>query len=537
MAEVARRARPLRPGRADLDAAASVADLDLRVLRIVSEQRVVTQGQLELLLHDVPARTLRYRTARLGRLGLVGRTRPYRDRGSAPFHLWPTRRGDALVRGGPPPRGGERREPNPTFVAHAAALTGFYVALATMLAEGVRLVSFAREGEAREPFRWRDGRRRAIAPDARIDLDDDGRRLVGFLEVDLGTMSHRRLRAKARGYADYARADAWREAHDFCPGLLFATIAERRAGAFLEALVAELGADADLFACARALTREPVRAVAEPAWQTTGGGGRLDLAAALAEARRPYDEEQADWERTRQRDRAARDRLLGDPVALREHLRHQRRGLPERVDGAARIAVELLLEGDGEPTVPERRALRALGALLTDPLLGRWADREPDTAERETLAELVAHHHARQLDDVAGFAERLGDGPALRQARQRLEAGQLLSVAELRWLATDAQRDRQSRATQERFRAAYLERREEEARRLAKAQGLTGRMRHGPDEFLAAVDRRLLRVCPRCEEITYPGADDGLAWAGPGASAEACHFCGQGSLAPFEASE
>ncbi len=47
---------------------------------------------------DVPDRTLRYRTERLTRLGLVGRSRPYRDKGSAPFHYWPTRASDAFVR-------------------------------------------------------------------------------------------------------------------------------------------------------------------------------------------------------------------------------------------------------------------------------------------------------------------------------------------------------------------------------------------------------------------------------------------------------
>ncbi|MGH2741607.1 MAG: hypothetical protein ACRDN8_03795, partial [Thermoleophilaceae bacterium] len=72
-------------------------------------------------MEDVPARTLRYRTRRLHRLGLIGRTGPYRERGSAPYHLWPTRAGDAVARGGAAPRGGERREPSPTFIAHAAA--------------------------------------------------------------------------------------------------------------------------------------------------------------------------------------------------------------------------------------------------------------------------------------------------------------------------------------------------------------------------------------------------------------------------------
>lgn len=71
------------------------------------------------------------RTRRLHQLGLAGRTRPYRERGSAPSHHWPTRRADCLMRGDPPPRGGERQQPNPLFLAHAAALTDLYIALAT----------------------------------------------------------------------------------------------------------------------------------------------------------------------------------------------------------------------------------------------------------------------------------------------------------------------------------------------------------------------------------------------------------------------
>lgn len=517
------------------DELASLSPLDLRLLQIVSEQRVVTQKQLELLVAAVPGRTLRYRTARLHRLGLIGRTRPYRERGSTPFHLWPTRRGDALVRGASPPRGGERREPNPTFIAHAAALTGFYVALATRLPERVAFVCFAREGDAREPFRARDGRRRAIAPDARIEFQDrDRRRLMGFLEIDLGTMSHRRLRAKARGYAEYAGARAWRERHDFCPALLFATIVERRAVAFLDALAAELEDDAELFACACGLVGEPERAVAEPDWRTTGGTDPLDLVAALREGRRPYDEEQARWERRRQREGEECERLLSNPAALRDHLHRGRRGVPEGLDDPAQTAIELLLEGHGELAEPERRALAALGGLLGDPLVGRWAERKPGPRERDALACLVEHCRSRQLADVAKLADGLGQGPALRRARCRLATGDLLSPVDLRWLGTDAQRDREARAEQEQLWAGYLERREAEAGHLVKAQGLPGRLRRRPADFLAEVDRRLLRFCPRCEEVVYPGADKGMAWSKPGDVARLCHFCRQGDLEPFE---
>ena len=130
----------------------SLSDLDHRILGLLSSLRVLTLPQLATISPEIPSRTLRYRTARLAKLGFVGRTRPYRERGSAPHHLWPTRKGEAIAKGEAPPRGGERREPNPLFLAHAAGLSELYVVLKTGLPEGVELAGFEREAEAREPF-------------------------------------------------------------------------------------------------------------------------------------------------------------------------------------------------------------------------------------------------------------------------------------------------------------------------------------------------------------------------------------------------
>lgn len=171
--------------------------------------------------------------------------------------------------------------------------------------------------------------------------------------------------------------------------------------------------------------------------------------------------------------------------------------------------------------------------MLADPLLGRWADREPDQGEREALAGLAAHYCSLQLKEVARLSERLGGGPSLRRAGRRLAAGEPLSYTKQRWLSTDAQRDHEARARQEERRAAYLERRDAEARRLAKEQGIAGRLRRRPADFLAEVDRRLLRFCPRCEEIAYPGAEEDLGWTRSGGPARACHFCGEGHLEPY----
>ena len=202
---------------------------------------MVRQDQLERLLPDIPQRTLRYRTRRLHDLGLMGRTRPYRERGSAPNHHWPTRRADCMMNGDPIPRGGEREQPNPLFLAHAAALTELYVTLAVEgPSAGLSLLDYRREGDAREPFEHL-GKQRALAPDAMVILIDDHKRKLGaFVELDLGTMSHTRLRQKADLYAAYTAADFWHDRHLFLPALLFLTTTDTRARRFLGALQSAL---------------------------------------------------------------------------------------------------------------------------------------------------------------------------------------------------------------------------------------------------------------------------------------------------------
>lgn len=203
-AAATRRRAPVDPSR--------LTALDRAILDEVCWLRVVRQDQLGRLHPEVPERTLRYRTRRLTQLRLLGHTRPYRERGSAPHHFWPTRHADALMRGEPLPRGGERRAPNPLFLAHAAAITELYVTLRTAPPSGFTLTKLLREGEAREPFNDAVGQERAIAPDATIVLaDPDGVELCAFVELDRGSMSSGRLRTKARGYAEFYGANGWRE--------------------------------------------------------------------------------------------------------------------------------------------------------------------------------------------------------------------------------------------------------------------------------------------------------------------------------------
>jgi len=189
------RVRVVRPRRRP-DRGCVLADLDRRLLDLLCSLRVVRQDQFERLFPEVPQRTLRYRMRRLHEHGIAGRSRPYRERGSAPNHHWPTRRGDCLAHGKPTPRGGERSEPRPTFIAHAAAITELYVALAT--ATDPTLREFDREPR----IRFRDsGRERTLAPDALVTLaNQHDEPSLAFVEMDLATMSHTRLRAKAERY-------------------------------------------------------------------------------------------------------------------------------------------------------------------------------------------------------------------------------------------------------------------------------------------------------------------------------------------------
>ena len=501
---------------------------------------MLTSPQLAALAPEVSDRTLRYRCGRLAKHGLLGRTRPYRERGSAPHHLWPTRRGEAIVTGGPPPRGGERREPNPLFLAHAAGLSEVYVALETGLPAGLDLARFEREADARETFATRVAREeRAIAPDAFIEITDaSGRQLLAFLELDMGTMSHRQLKKKAGGYAEYGRANAWRERHRFCPALLFITTTEKRAGSFLSMMHRDLGRDALLLTCVCDLARRLKLCATEPRWRIDPEGGEeVDLLAVLNEARRPYDEQLAREEVERKEQDAERERLRSDPEALRSQLRSWRGRTPrlDAADGALGVAFKIMLEHNGALDGIERDALVALAGMLAEPLNARFDDREPTAAERQALDALVAHYRAAQRERVVTLAGRFGEGPVLRRALKRLSEGELLSGEEMGWLLQDAGRDRDSRAEQERLRGDYLAWRDWEARRLAKAQRLLARLRSGPETFIEEIDRRALRCCRRCEEIAYPDPEQARDYAKRHV-AQRCHYCGAEALPRIESS-
>jgi hypothetical protein len=531
--------RGTRPTSArSLAASAPLSDLDRWILDLLSFLRVLTQTQLASLLSpEIPPRTLRYRTARLAKLGLIGRTRPYRERGSAPHHLWPTRKGEAIAEGGPPPRGGERREPNPLFLAHAAAISELYVALKTALPDGLKLTGFEREAEAREAFRGYDGQEHAVAPDACIQIEEtDGRVLFAMVELDLGTMSARQLKAKAEGYGEYVEREGRRQRNPYCPPLLFLTTSEKRARSFL-ATCRRAVDQRQMLVAATPLARDIGRSLREREW-LAGEKEGVDLLSVLRGARRPYDEVLRQEEEERRERDAERERLRSDPAVLREHLRkwrHRDWGI-QRLGPDVAKALEITVERDEELTEAERRALLALGEMFADPLRLQLSEGEP-TAERQSVfAELVEHQRWRQLEEVEGLAERVGEGPALRKARGRIQDGELLTIADLSRLRLAAEDEGRSLKEQERLRSAYLASREERALYRWKSQRLFTRLaRSGPEDFLEEIDRRSLRLCRSCEEVAYPDPDRASYERGRRPDvAFRCHYCGSEKLAGWE---
>ncbi len=554
MTAVARRGR-VRVGPA---LAVSLSELDRRIIELVSSQRVVTSTQLELLLSDMPGRTLRYRTDHLHRAGLLGRSRPYRERGSAPYHLWPSRRADTLARGAPVPRGGERTEPNPLFLAHAAGVTEMYALLVTQ-ARGLGLCLDRFVREPRERFQA-EGRSRTLAPDALIELhDDEGRGLLAFVELDLGTMSHARLKVKAGCYSAYAAHVAWVERYAFCPCLLFLTTTEARALAFLKTLAtllekAERGGYYDrrsenvswFAAGACAMAREPQRALSEPCWDDlTVSGGGLSLPDCLHAARAPYDTARAQEQAERDATEAERQRLRGDLHArralLQEHRLYARCQHVERFGTPGALALELLLASTEPMDEIERAAFAALVRQLDpDPLEAQFAPEPVPTtpADREAARRLAEVYRARQGRRISELARRYGCGPKLRRHQQQLASGGLIDIHAWERAVQDAAGDERERTEQERLRAGYLAWREQEAKRRKHEVPLHVRFTQGRGAVLALVDGEQLHICRACDEVVYPSEPLSqprryAAWQ-PHRAPARCQFCGAHDLEDWD---
>jgi hypothetical protein len=515
----------------------ALTETDRRLLDVLCSHRVVRQDQLARLFPQVPERTLRYRTRRLHDLGLAGRSRPYREHGSAPNHHWPTRRADCLMRGEPVPRGGERREPNPVFLAHVTALTELYVALVTNgHAAGFTRLHYHRETVARETFK--DGmRERALAPDATLGLiDEQDRSLWAFVEIDLGTMSHTRLHAKAALYAAYITNNAWRERHAYPPALLFLTTTDVRAHRFLGALARALSYGPPLhkrrafIAGAAGIAWTPHQLMTDPCLTDLDGNTGLGFLDILHAAHAPYERALARERKEREAEEAERQALLDDPERMRDCLRDHKRPLApyfNALEDPGAQAIELLLTSSAAPLPQESEVLRAIARDLADalPELRPPPDTPPGTTVTEEVALLVRDYTDTQARQIRTLAAHYGEGPSLQRAWNQLRRGELLSPRDHDRLPQDAERDTAGRRNQHERQAVYLEDREQAARALARKAGPLGRLTHHSEDFYPQLDREHLKVCARCEEIVYPAArEDEHARLGERFSP--CHYCG-----------
>jgi hypothetical protein len=525
------RGRVVRP-RPDLNCAA-LANVDRRVLAVLCEHRVVRQDQLQRLFPDIPSRTLRYRTRRLHDLGLVGRSRPYRELGSAPNHHWPTRRADCVMNGDPIPRGGERNQPNPLFLAHAAALTDLYVTLAVGgPSVGLSLLDYRREGDARESFTHLR-KERALAPDALVILTDEQERKLGaFVELDLGTMSHARLRQKAELYAAYTAADDWQDRHLFLPALLFLTTTDTRAQRFLTALQSALSDNRrsyshhKLVAGAGALALQPSLLLSAACLVDFDGEELVTLQDVLEAARAPYEQIQRANQKRQETLERKRAELHANPTAAREALRRfqdSRDSYLEELGPAAQRATEILIASTDIPLPREQAVLKALVQDLEDVLVQPGFLRPPPPSadtRRETalLADVYRERQQRMVDELSA---RYGQVPSLHRARQSLRDGELLDRLKVERLHGAAKTDADARDEQHRLRLAYLEWRDAAARQIVRNSGPLGRLTRSREEFFPQLDRERLHVCDACREIVFPAADKNSTDQMP----TPCHYC------------
>lgn len=266
----------------------------------------------------------------------------------------------------------------------------------------------------------------------------------------------------------------------------------------------------------------PGRAFSKPVWTTLDGEAEASAVKVMRAARRPYDEQRAAW---RAEDEAFAA-LLTDPRALHERLASGSRGNVSYGFGeTAGRALELLfarteltpmeltvvgeLAGsvDGRSTYPRLRATRDV---------------------RRSLGRLAGGYVAQQLVALDRLADHHGDGPHLRAARRTLDSHQVpFSEAELRETECQAKHDERVRAEQEALRAACPALREERARKIVKARGLSARLR-GTEPILPEVDAKLLSRCTQCEETLYPDP------ARPRDDYSRCPYCG-GRLSAWSA--
>ncbi len=263
----------------------------------------------------------------------------------------------------------------------------------------------------------------------------------------------------------------------------------------------------------------------------------------MNKARAVYDATRTKEEAEQRARDEKRERLRAKPEAHRaylqeKHLRFQGEHLAQ-FGGAGETALHLLLSSTEPMSDRERDAFAALTRQLDDdPLDAEPAPQPlpPTWTDTAAVASLVEVYRRRQRARIEELARRYGEGPALGRDREHLAAGDLLGNYSSDSLEERARRDQQARGEQERLRLIYLDRRERQARRRKHEAGLAVRLAHGRSAVYAIVDRDLLRICTRCDEIVYPpepGRRGTVIYQQPSQPSR-CHFCGGSEQAAWD---
>lgn len=528
-------------------AVALMSDTDHEIVHLLSEHRVITTQQMATLL-GVPERTVRYRMERLESLRLAGRSEPYADRGKAPHHWWPTRTADAYTRGEPIPSSGEREGPNPSFLKHAASLTGIFIGLRRLAESMIFSLSFRREVEGKESFSY-EGRETAIVPDASIILSSSELHYEAFIELDMGTASLTKLQRKLGLYLAYAQRRVWNERHQFLPALLFITTTERRADAILRAFQAksqrELPSWANPFEiqsytfgiCAEA--RRPERAFSDPVWTSGGGVDGVSFVNLISEPAQKRTEREVELRAQEEQREAERIRFRGDPEARRRQIQEERYAV-ESHDKNLRLGhisdekadlLRRLLNSTGPMSPEEKRAWWFFERRI-DPDREPFAvtSREVSPDEDEALEELRDYYIEQQKAKLASLHTQYQHLPVLVRGIKLLASGKLLGWAEEARL-NEALRNDLAKAKKHQGRMLdYLTCRRDEIRKRKSNLGRMQKLVSKDEEISTLIDKHLLRYCLDCETIAIPSTSLNDYVRAP----DRCEFCGGDDLEHLE---
>lgn len=416
------------------------------------------------------------------------------------------------------------------FLAHTAAISELSVVLETGESPGLR--EFYRE--PRESFRD-SSRERTLAPDALVVLvNERDEPSLAFVEMDLGTMSHTRLRAKAEMYASYAASDAWRSAYEFLPALVFLTTSEPRALRFLHMLRGAIEqhkrpyVTVRLVAAAGPVVLAPGRVLEEACLTHLDGETQVTLIDVLNEARAPFDRERRAAEKRRRTKERKRTEIREDPLVVRRLLLREREVVVsylEQLDAVGRTAVQIAAASkDDDLPAAERTMFEVFGHELGDKLIESGCRQAPAPKEAavRAVADLVEHYRSAQRRQTGELTARYGEGPSLRRARATLDAGELLDARNVEGVAGAARSDSEAMVAQEQQRVAYEQWREHAAAERVRQRGLLKQLAHSRDEFYAEIDAEHLWVCGGCHETVYPKLD---ATGSNEPTKDYCHYC------------